>query len=308
MTTRDNDLRTPDAVPDSWVGRWAPVAARPYLRLARMDRPIGTWLLLGPCWWSIALATEKAAWPDPWYLALFAIGALLMRGAGCTLNDIADRDFDAAVARTRARPIPSGQVSPLQAALFMAGLAAVSLLILLQFNPFAIKVGVASLLVVAVYPLMKRVTYWPQIVLGLAFNWGALLGWAAVKGELSAAPILLYLGGIFWTLGYDTIYAHQDKEDDLLIGLKSTALKLGEKTVPALFLFYGLAALLFAEAGRQAELGAAYYLALVGLAVHFVWQIVALDIADAGNCLRIFKSNTHVGWILFAGAVAGQWY
>lgn len=308
MTTPDENTQTPDAVPGNWVGRWAPTAVRPYLRLARMDRPIGTWLLLWPCWWSIALASGQNAWPDIWLLALFAAGALVMRGAGCTLNDIADRNFDAAVARTRARPIPSGQVSVPQAAIFMAALAAVSLLILLQFNLFAVKVGVASLLVVGIYPFMKRITYWPQIVLGLAFNWGALLGWAAVKGELSAAPILLYAGGVFWTLGYDTIYAHQDKEDDLLIGLKSTALKLGEKTVPALFLFYGLAALLFAEAGRQVGIGTAWYVALVGLAVHFVWQIGALDIADARNCLKIFKSNTHVGWILFAGALAGQWY
>lgn len=308
MSDGDKDIHTPDAIPGSWVGRWAPRATRPYLRLARLDRPIGTWLLLWPCWWSIALATDKGAWPDPWLLALFAIGALLMRGTGCTLNDIVDKDFDAAVARTRARPIASGQVSRLQATVFMAVLAGISLLILLQFNGFAIKVGMASLLVVAIYPFMKRVTYWPQIVLGLAFNWGALLGWAAVKGELSAAPLLLYAGGIFWTLGYDTIYAHQDKEDDLLVGIKSSALKLGEKTVPALFLFYGAAALLFAEAGRQAEIGIAYYLALVGLAVHFIWQIGALDIADSRNCLHIFKSNTHVGWILFAGAVAGQWY
>jgi 4-hydroxybenzoate polyprenyltransferase len=308
MSQQDNDIRTPDAVRGSWVGRWAPPAARPYLRLARLDRPIGSWLLLWPCWWSITLATPADSWPDPWLLALFAAGALLMRGAGCTLNDIADRDFDAAVARTRARPIASGQVSRLQAALFMGALAAASLLILLTFNAFAVKVGVASLLGVAVYPFMKRITYWPQIVLGLAFNWGALLGWAAVKGELSAAPVLLYVGGIFWTLGYDTIYAHQDKEDDLLVGIKSSALKLGENTVPALFLFYGGATLLFAEAGRQAGTGVAYYLALVGLAVHFIWQIGALDIADSRSCLQVFKSNSHVGWILFAGAVAGLWY
>lgn len=299
----DDQAITPDAVARSWV-TGMPTSTQPYLRLMRADRPIGTWLLLWPCWWSISLAAGEGNWPDWWIMALFGVGAVVMRGAGCTLNDIIDRDFDARVARTAARPIPSGQISVRQASIFLAILSAVGLVILLQFNSYAIAVGVSSLALIVLYPFMKRITYWPQLVLGLTFNWGALLGWAAIKGELSAAPVLLYVGGILWTLGYDTIYAHQDKEDDLLIGVKSTALKLGEKTVPALFLFYGLAALLFAEAGRAAGLGLIYSLAVAVLAIQFVWQIVMLDMDDSESCLKIFKSNTYAGWILVIGILA----
>lgn len=299
----DDQAITPDAVARSWV-TGMPTSTQPYLRLMRADRPIGTWLLLWPCWWSISLAAGKGNWPDWWIMALFGVGAVVMRGAGCTLNDIIDRDFDARVARTAARPIPSGQISVRQAGIFLAILSAIGLVILLQFNGYAILVGVSSLALIVLYPFMKRITYWPQLVLGLTFNWGALLGWAAIKGELSAAPVFLYVGGILWTLGYDTIYAHQDKEDDLLIGVKSTALKLGEKTVPALFIFYGLAALLFAEAGRAAGLGLVYSAAVVVLAIQFVWQIVMLDMDDSESCLKIFKSNTYSGWILVIGILA----
>jgi len=214
---------------ECWIDRRLPAAWRPYCRLMRLDRPIGTWLLLFPCWWSAALAAE--GWPDLWLFALFAIGAVVMRGAGCTVNDWADRDFDGKVARTAARPIPSGAVSPRQALIFLVAQLLVGLLVLLQLNWFAIGVGAASLLLVFPYPFMKRITYWPQAWLGLTFNWGALVGWAAVRGDLTLAPVLLYIAGVFWTLGYDTIYAHQDKEDDILVGVKSTALALGENTV-----------------------------------------------------------------------------
>jgi 4-hydroxybenzoate polyprenyltransferase len=299
--------RTTDAsdIPaGNWVDRVAPAPVQPYLRLARMDRPIGTWLLLLPCWWSIALASDR--WPDPWLLVLFAIGAIVMRGAGCTVNDIADRDFDARVARTAGRPIPSGQVSVKQAAVFMVVLLAVGLLVLLQLNAFAVGVGAASMILVAVYPFMKRITYWPQAWLGLTFNWGALLGWAAVHGDLAAPALVLYAAGVFWTLGYDTIYAHQDKQDDALIGVKSTALRLGAASRPWLAVFYGLAAVLLALCGVLAGLAWPFYVALGVAALHFVWQAMRVALDDQKDCLAKFKSNRDVGLILFAGIVAGQ--
>ena len=216
----------PDASPRNWVDRIAPAPWRPYLRLARFDRPIGAWLLLFPCWWGQALAELSVGhpYPKPWYLALFLVGAFLMRGAGCTYNDIVDKDYDARVARTAARPIPSGQVSVAEARMFLVVLCIAGFVILIQLNLFTIALGASSLVLVAIYPFMKRFTYWPQIVLGLTFKWGALVGWSAVTGSLSPTPIALYAGCVLWTIGYDTIYAHQDKEDDLLVGLKSTAL------------------------------------------------------------------------------------
>ena len=213
----------------NWVDRRAPGWARPYLRLARADRPIGSWLLLLPCWWSAALASDHAGspLPNPWHLVLFAIGTLVMRGAGCTWNDLVDRDLDAMVERTRSRPIPSGDVSVDAARGFLVLQALIGLAVLLQFNAFTIALGIASLAIVAVYPFLKRVTHWPQIGLGLAFSWGALMGWAAVFGRLDVPALLLYAGTIAWVIGYDTIYAHQDREDDALIGIKSTALLFG---------------------------------------------------------------------------------
>ena len=227
----------------NWVDRAAPTWSRPYLRLARLDRPIGSWLLLIPCWWSAGLAAIAARdpLPSPWHLLLFFVGAFAMRGAGCTWNDIVDRDLDGRVERTRSRPIPSGQVSTAQAAAFLVAQAVVGFIVLLQFNRFAIGVGIASLGIVVVYPFMKRITYWPQIVLGLAFSWGALMGWATAFGRLDAPALVLYAGAISWVIGYDTIYAHQDREDDALIGIKSTALLFGPRTKPMLALFYGLA-------------------------------------------------------------------
>jgi 4-hydroxybenzoate polyprenyltransferase len=286
----------------NWVDTLAPLWLRPYLRLARLDRPIGSWLLLIPCWWSSALAAVAAhAWaPSLTHIVLFFIGAFAMRGAGCTWNDIVDRNLDAAVERTRSRPIPSGQVSATQAALFLVLLALIGLAVLITFNRFTIALGIASLAIVAVYPFMKRITYWPQIVLGLAFSWGALMGWAAAFGSLALPPLLLYAGSIAWVIGYDTIYAHQDREDDALIGIKSTALLFGERTKPMLFVFYALAVILLGAAGFFAGGGVVFALGLCVFAAHLMWQIVRLDIADSDNCLAVFKTDRDAGLILFA--------
>jgi 4-hydroxybenzoate polyprenyltransferase len=296
----------PDAPVGNWVDRLAPAAWRPYLRLVRFDRPIGAWLLLFPCWWGQALAELSIgrAYPNAWYLALFFVGAFLMRGAGCTYNDIVDRDYDASVARTAARPIPSGQISVAEARMFLAVLCLAGLVILLQFNLFTIVLGAASLALVAIYPFMKRLTYWPQLVLGLTFKWGALVGWTAVTGSLALAPIVLYAGCVLWTIGYDTIYAHQDKEDDLAIGLKSTALKFGDATPQWLVAFYAGAVLLWAIAGALAGARLAFFLALGIAGVQLAWQVATLNMADTGNCLARFKSNRWIGWLLFLGLAA----
>ena len=297
--------RVSDAT-DNWVDTRAPLWSRPYLRLSRLDRPIGSWLLLLPCWWSAALAAGIAHDVSrlPLILVLFLIGAFAMRGAGCTWNDIADRDLDAQVERTRSRPIPAGQVSVPQAAGFLVLQALVGLAVLLQFNRFAIAIGIASLVIVAVYPFMKRVTYWPQIVLGLAFSWGALMGFAVTFGRIDAAALALYAGSIAWVIGYDTIYAHQDAEDDALIGIKSTALLFGERTRPALMLFYGLAVALIGVALALAGAGWMAWIGLAAFAVHLVWQIERLEIGDPKLCLRIFKSNRDAGLLLFAGLLS----
>jgi 4-hydroxybenzoate polyprenyltransferase len=287
----------------NWVDTIAPAWSRPYLRLARLDRPIGSWLLLLPCWWSAALAAIAAgsAGPSLIHIALFFVGAFAMRGAGCTWNDIVDRDLDASVERTRSRPIPSGQVSAKRAFGFLVLQAVVGFLVLVSFNGFTIALGIASLLIVAVYPFMKRVTYWPQIVLGMAFSWGALMGWAAAFGRLDSPALLLYAGSIAWVIGYDTIYAHQDREDDALIGIKSTALLFGRRTKRMLGLFYGLAVLLIGAAGFSAGGGLVFGLGLLAFAGHLVWQIVRLDIDDPDLCLALFKSDRDAGLILFAG-------
>jgi 4-hydroxybenzoate polyprenyltransferase len=289
----------------NWVDSIAPAWSRPYLRLARLDRPIGSWLLLLPCWWSSALAAVAAHWslPNLSHIVLFFVGAFAMRGAGCTWNDIVDRDLDRAVERTRSRPIPSGQVSVTQAALFLIAQSLIGLFVLLAFNPFTIALGVASLAVVAVYPFMKRITYWPQIGLGLAFSWGALMGWAGVFARLDMPALLLYAGSIAWVIGYDTIYAHQDREDDALIGIKSTALLFGPRTKPMLALFYGIAIILIGAAGFTAGAGLVFALGLIAFAAHLGWQIVRLDIANPDNCLAVFKSDRDAGLILFAALV-----
>ncbi|QFT33711.1 4-hydroxybenzoate octaprenyltransferase [Labrenzia sp. THAF82] len=294
-----------DAVKKHWVDTSLPSSLRPFARLARWERPIGWWLLLWPCWWSAALAAIAAGqgWPNLWHLALFFIGAVAMRGAGCTYNDLVDVDIDAQVERTRSRPIPAGQVSRLQAKVFLFLQAMVGLIVLLQFNTFSILLGIVSLLPVAIYPFMKRFTNWPQLFLGLAFSWGAFMGWAAEFGSLTWAPVFLYVGGICWTIGYDTIYAHQDKEDDALVGVKSTARLFGTRTKPALIVLYALATLLFATAAVLADAGPAAFIGILAGVIHLGWQIVALDIDDGDQCLRLFRSNGTYGWILFTGFV-----
>src|SRR5882757_2118732 len=289
----------------NWVDTNAPEWARPYLRLTRLDRPIGWWLLLLPCWWSSALAAiANGAWgPNLWHILLLLIGAIVMRGAGCTWNDLVDRDIDARVERTRSRPIPSGQVSVPAAAAFLVAQALVGLVVLLQFNRFAIGVGIASLGVVAIYPFMKRFTYWPQIFLGLAFSWGALMGWAGARGVLEAPAFLLYAGSIAWVIHYDTIYAHQDREDDALVGLKSTALLFGSHTKPMLALFSAAAVVLIGAAGYAAHAGVVFALGLLAFAAHLAWQIIRIEIDDPESCLRIFRSNRDAGLIFFAALV-----
>ena len=288
----------------NWVDSRAPAWLRPYLRLARLDRPIGSWLLLIPCGWSLGLAAVHAGQPvSLWHAVLFLIGAFAMRGSGCTWNDIVDRDLDRLVERTRSRPIPSGQVSVAAAAVFLVAQALIGLAVLLQFNWFTVKVGLASLAVVVVYPFMKRVTYWPQIVLGFAFSWGALMGWPATLARLDWPALVLYAGSIAWVIGYDTIYAHQDREDDALIGIKSTALLFGENTKPILAVFYTLAVALLAAAGWMAGAGIVFSLGLVAFAAHLSWQIRRLDIADPDVCLKVFKSNRDAGFVLFAALV-----
>jgi 4-hydroxybenzoate polyprenyltransferase len=285
----------------NWVDGLAPTWTRPYLRLARLDRPIGSWLLLMPCWWSAGLAGMQVnAFPSLWHIVLFFIGAFAMRGAGCTWNDLVDRDLDGRVERTRSRPIPSRQVTVAQATIFMLAQALVGLAVLMQFNRFTVMVGFASLSVIVIYPFMKRITYWPQIVLGLAFSWGALMGWPAALGRLDWPAIVLYAGAISWVIGYDTIYAHQDREDDLMVGIKSTALLFRERTRPMLASFYAAAVVLIAIAGLMAGGGLIFFVGVIAFAAHLAWQVRRLDIDNPAHCLKQFKSNRDAGLILFA--------
>lgn len=285
-----------------WIDR-LPAGWRPYARLARLDRPIGAWLLLWPCWWGVALATPAGTGPDLGLLALFAVGTVVMRGAGCTLNDLVDRDIDARVDRTRVRPLPAGEITPRQAAAFGLVLCAIGAAVLFSFNATTIWLGLASLVPVAVYPFMKRITDWPQAMLGVAFNWGALVGWTAVTGSLGWPMLALYLGGIAWTIGYDTIYAHQDRTDDAIVGVRSTALRFGTRTRGWLAGFYAAALGLWALAVGLAGAGPLAAGALTGIAAHFLWQLARLDIDDPARCLALFKANRHVGVMLFAGIV-----
>lgn len=293
--------RVADATARNWVDGLAPASTRPYLRLARFDRPIGSWLLLMPCWWSAGLAgMAQGQLPSLWHIVLFFIGAFAMRGAGCTWNDFVDRDLDGLVERTRSRPIPSGQVTAKQAVVFMVLQAFVGLAVLLQFNWYTVMTGLASLLVVAVYPFMKRITYWPQIFLGLAFSWGALMGWPAVFGRHDWPPLVLYAGSIAWVIAYDTIYAHQDREDDMMIGIKSTALLFGQNTQTMLAVFYTLAVVLIGIAGLMADGGIIFAIGLLAFAAHLTWQTLTIDIDDPAHCLKLFRSNRDAGLILFA--------
>lgn len=268
-----------------------------------MDRPIGWWLLLLPCWWSTALAAMAAdqRWPDPKLLILFAIGSIAMRGAGCTWNDILDRKIDRAVARTRSRPIASGAVSVPAAFAFLAFQCLIGLAVLVSLPRFAIMTGLASMGVVAIYPLMKRITSVPQMVLGIAFSWGALMGWASVFETLNDPALLLFAGSVAWVFAYDTIYAHQDKEDDAVVGVRSTALLFGRKTQLAVALCYTAVVVFFAGAILSVSAGLFAILGLAGFALHLQWQVRSLDIDDPDRCLAIFKSNRNAGLILFTG-------
>ncbi|TCM83497.1 4-hydroxybenzoate octaprenyltransferase [Rhodovulum steppense] len=310
--TPEAEGRVADAVRGNRVDTQAPPWTRPYLRLSRADRPVGTWLLLIPCWWAVTLAAASTGflWIDLWIVLGCAIGAWLMRGAGCTWNDITDREIDAGVARTRSRPIPSGQVTVQNAVVWMVLQALTAFLILITFNTAAIALGIASLVLVAVYPFAKRFTYWPQMFLGLAFNWGALLAWTAHTGSLGWPALFLYLSGIAWTIFYDTIYAHQDKEDDALIGVKSTALLFGDQTALRLQQFgiasVGLMALAVLVALTHSAGQTAVIVGLMGVAgfgAHLYWQLRNLDADDADACLRLFRANRDAGLIpvLFFG-------
>ena len=296
-----------------WTLRTLPPWARPYGRLARWDRPIGIWLLLFPCWWSLALAMSEHGGTPRWgalagWLALFALGATAMRGAGCTWNDIVDRKIDAQVKRTRTRPLPAGEVSLRNALIWTALQSLVGVAILFKLNKFAGGVALASLILVAIYPTMKRLTSWPQFVLGLAFNWGALVGYAAVTGELSWATVALYVGGVAWTMVYDTIYAMQDQRDDAVVGVRSTARRFANAPRRWLSLFAVLALAFWTSAGFLASLGLSYFGLLGAIAAHFVWQIAFLKPDDQANCLAKFKANAIVGWLLLAAVIVGHLY
>ena len=298
-----------DAVTGNWVDHMAPEGWRPYLRLSRADRPIGTWLLLIPCWWGVALAaaTTGPRWFDLWIVIGCTIGAFLMRGAGCTWNDITDRKIDGSVARTRSRPIPSGQVTVRQALWWMTAQVVISALILFTLGWLAIGFGILALLPVAVYPFAKRFTWWPQVFLGIAFNWGVLVAWAAHGAPITGGTFALFVSGIAWTLFYDTIYAHQDKEDDALIGVKSTARLFGNSTPLWLTGFLILAAGLMAAASVASLSGAALVVALAGCAAfagHMIWQMQRLDIDRPDVCLTLFRSNRDAG-LLAALFLAG---
>ena len=296
----------PDAPRDNVVARYVPVHWRPYAEIARFDRPIGWWLLLLPCWWSLTLASHVAdiEWPSPWYALLFFVGAVVMRGAGCAYNDIVDRDIDASVARTRARPIPSGRLTTRRAVLFMGLLLLVGLAVLVQFNRFSIGLGFASLVPVLIYPFLKRFTGFPQVGLGLSFSWGALMGWAVVLGRLDWPALALYAATIAWTVGYDTIYAHQDREDDELIGLGSTARVFANSTPVMLTVCFGATVLLIGASFVGAGAGPLAFTGLVGFAVHLGAQVWRFDRDDGERCLAQFRSNRDAGLILLAGLLA----
>jgi 4-hydroxybenzoate polyprenyltransferase len=304
--TADRTTGFTDIDRQHWSLRYLPPWARPFGRLARWDRPIGIWLLLFPCWWSLALAIGGDWAHLLGWMVLFALGALAMRGAGCTWNDILDRKVDAGVERTRGRPLPSGEVTLRGAVLWMGLQALIGAVILFKFNKFAVLVGLGSLAIVAIYPLMKRVTSWPQVVLGFAFNWGALLGFAAVTGTLSWAAVALYFGGVAWTMVYDTIYAMQDQRDDAIVGVRSTARRFADAPRLWLTVFAVLAVALWASAGVLAPLHLPYFILLGAVAVHFGWQVVDLEPHDQPDCRAKFTSNAQVGWLMLAAIVAGQ--
>lgn len=303
--TRDRELKNKGSV--SWIESYLPENIRPYAHLARLDKPIGTWLLAWPCMWSITLAASPGHLPDLKMSTLFVCGAFLLRGAGCTINDLLDRDIDTKVERTKSRPIASGALTPFKGVCFLGFQLLLGLGILLQLNNYSRVLGASSLLLVFSYPLMKRITFWPQAYLGLTFNWGALLGWAAIRGSLDLPVVLpLYISGVFWTLVYDTIYAHQDKEDDKIVGVKSTALRFGDSTKKWVTGF-GIACIgSLALSGYNANLGWPYYVFLTGASAHLAWQIWTVDISSGPDCSRKFVSNKWFGAIVFGGILMGR--
>ena len=300
-----SETKVADAISDSWVYRLLPNWLWPYAQLARWERPIGWWLLMWPCWWSLALAMSASGTTDfvlmIKYLALFMLGAVVMRGAGCTYNDLVDEKIDNKVARTRSRPLPSGRVSRSQAKIFMGLQLLIGLIVLLQFNFQTILLGFLSVVTIVIYPFMKRITYWPQLFLGFAFSWGAWVGWSSIFASVSLAPALLYIGCILWVIGYDTIYAHQDLEDDALVGVKSTARLFGDKTKMALVLLYTGALIFFTASMFVAGISWPAYAGLALGAGHLAWQIIRLRIKDAEQCQQLFHSNSQFGWIFFIG-------
>lgn len=298
------NVRSERETTGNWLHRISP-----YARLMRIDRPIGSWLLFWPCGWSIALSAPAGCWPDPLMLGLFGVGAFVMRGAGCTINDLWDRDIDAKVERTRNRPLVSGEIAPFDALVFLGGQLGLGLLVLLQLNWYSILLGASSLGLVIVYPLMKRITYWPQLMLGATFNWGALLGWSATQGHVEwAACLPLYAAGVCWTIVYDTIYAHQDKVDDVLIGIKSTALRFGDNTKLWLTGFTTTMLGSLITAGLVCDQTWPYYTSIGLIAAHLAHQIHSLNIHNPTDCASKFISNHQVGLILFLGIVFGTLY
>lgn len=300
------DHKNSDIPKNNWVDRIAPIAARPYLRLARIDRPIGTWLLLLPGWWALSIAPKAGGLPDPFLFLLFGAGAILMRAAGCIINDLFDRKFDSSVARTANRPLASGDISISHACIFLVVLFTLSLLILVQFNRLSVIIGFLSLVLIIPYPLMKRITYWPQAWLGLTFNWGAILGWTAINNEITISTLLLYSAGFFWTLSYDTIYAHQDKIDDLIIGIKSTARLFGNKSRFYIGLFFFISLLLLLLCGFFSNLSWPYYIGLLLAALQAAWQTFTINFDDPKSCLLYFKSNRDFGLIILIAIIFGQ--
>ena len=298
----------PDTAPRDIFLRFAPEQAIPFIQLARLDRPIGWWLLLLPCWWSAALAGLAAGHGPNWaHVILFLIGAIVMRGAGSTWNDIIDREIDAGVERTRYRPLPSGRVSVRDAKIFLVAELAIGAIILFSFNWFAIATGIVSLAIVAIYPFMKRFTFWPQAVLGFAFAWGGLMGWACAFGSLNGSAILIYAAAIFWTIGYDTIYAMQDQRDDAIIGVRSTARLFDANVRAGVALFYVLAVICAGAAIASVSGNGLAWAGLAAFSAHLVWQVVCIRPADTGRALQLFRSNRDAGLLLFAGlAIAGM--
>jgi 4-hydroxybenzoate polyprenyltransferase len=290
----------------AWIDAWLPRWFRPYARLMRLDRAIGTWLLLLPCWWSLALAEPQPGFPHTLYMILFAIGAVVMRGAGCVINDLYDRELDAKVERTRIRPLVTGEISVTKAVIFLKILLLIGLGVLLMFNKLTIILALTSMVLVVTYPLMKRITWWPQLFLGLTFNWGALLGWSAVRGNIELPAVALYLAGICWTLAYDTIYAHQDKRDDAIAGIKSTALLLGDQSRGWVAAFYALAVFLIGISGYSVHLGYSFYIFLGVASVIEMIDLMRWKMDDPESCMQRFRHNRDFGLLVFIGFALGQ--